>query len=211
MRTPGEVRECAHPGKPHKHGKQCYRADGCRCDAGRGYYARQEAERKKQRALGTYRPYLVDTTGSKRRVQALMWLGYTADSVAKRAGISSHAVKNLLRDKTGRVRREKAEAIERVYDDLWDNPAPLGHGARYVSRQARRLRFVPPAGWDDETIDDPHAQPSVLVLDPAVLPFERRAEIAGELLSLGGMDKKAIAARASVSVCTVTKLQRRSA
>lgn len=160
MKRPGIVRECEHPGRPHSHGYECYRFDGCRCRVGRAQHAQDAAQRRKLKALGLHRPALVDSTGSRRRIEALMTLGYTAQAIGDRTGLSRHAIYNLLRERSlPRLLRTHAEKIAAVYDELWDKPAPPSRGARYVSRQAARRGHAPPLAWDDDTIDDPNAEP----------------------------------------------------
>lgn len=157
MKRPGVVRECEHPGRPHSHGRECYRYDECRCALGRGYQAAKEAKRRKRKALG-FGPAFVDATGARRRLQALMTLGYTATQLGRSAGVSRYVIHDII--ETQRlVQRGKLALVADLYDELWDAPPPANQGQRYVSNMAARRGWAPPMAWDDDTIDDPTAEP----------------------------------------------------
>ncbi|PRY35304.1 hypothetical protein CLV43_114222 [Umezawaea tangerina] len=100
----------------------------------------------------------IDPTGSRRRVQALAWMGWPAAEVAARAGTTKGTLQSELARKR-RISVSLAWRVAAVYDDLWDKPGP----SAAASAAARAGGFAPPAAWDDDTIDNPAARPRGLV------------------------------------------------
>lgn len=100
----------------------------------------------------------VDSTGPRRRLQALMALGWPSRVLAVRIGAKDHgSVLDLTAEHNQTIRRATAEAIKAVYDELWDQQGPSRISAQ---RAAKRGWFVPLA-WDDDSIDDPAAIPDL--------------------------------------------------
>lgn len=104
---------------------------------------------------------LVPSAGTYRRLEALACLGYSAKFVCARAGLHpSTFTQGKYRDST-RVRASHAEAIARVFDELWGRPpAAFGITANTVAivkGVARREGYTPGLAWDD--IDDPNETP----------------------------------------------------
>lgn len=99
---------------------------------------------------------LVDSTGTRRRVQALATLGWSPERIAVRAGISRGPVYRALGG--GGVSVSSATAIRVAYDALWDVRATGGR-CDVVAARARAAGWAPPLAWDDDTIDDPVAVP----------------------------------------------------
>ena len=137
-----------------RHGTPNGHRAGCReacCVEARNRYERNG---RKRRELGQRR--LIDATGTRRRIQALMRLGWTGQQIAERAGIprGQSSIDTLVR-RTKRVTVERAAAIAAVYDDL-----SMTLGESVVTRaRAERNGWPPPLAWDDESIDDPDATP----------------------------------------------------
>jgi len=96
-------------------------------------------------------PQLVDVTGSRRRLQALAALGYSAREIGDQAGLHGNRVKQILRMQN-RVHIDTAEAIRAAYAVLADRQ-PTGRYALKVRRWAAAQGWLPPIWWDDETID----------------------------------------------------------
>lgn len=108
--------------------------------------------------MGRHVPATVDATGAKRRVEALMTLGYDTHQIAAGIGLARNNVSRLLNNHRTEVRRETHEAIVRFYDQAWQTPSTH----RYIKRTkalAAKRGYVPPMGWDDDSIDDPLAEP----------------------------------------------------
>lgn len=155
-----------------RHGTEtAYSKDGCRCPD-----AREDSRiRAKRRKHGTYQYLYIDPTGTRRRLQALMALGHNANTISSvEPALSVHMVRYLRSGKPGtpsrRVHRRLAATVARVYAVLSMVPGIDNRSAR----QAETMGYRPPLAWDDESIDDPHAQPT------ATTPgrVDRRAEVA---------------------------------
>jgi len=103
----------------------------------------------------------IDATGTRRRLQALMVASWPQHHLAARLGTTDATVRNLLQ--SPQVTVAKARAVRALYDELW-RAAPADHGidaqARSRARNhALRSGWAPVGAWDDDTIDDPGAQP----------------------------------------------------
>jgi hypothetical protein len=105
----------------------------------------------------------VDATGTHRRVQALVWCGWSQARICARIG--------MLRSNFGAVlEREQvtaatARAVRGLYDELWNQAPPeSSHHEKAAASRARnyaRARgWAPPAAWDDDEIDNPDASPA---------------------------------------------------
>jgi len=103
---------------------------------------------------------LVPNIGGRRRIQALLAIGWRHQDLTPLLGLPSANV--IFQDGQWFTKR-KHDAIKRVYDQLWDKPGP--GGVRCTSRAAK-AGYVPPLAWDDETIDDPKAQPNLGLSKP---------------------------------------------
>jgi hypothetical protein len=134
-----------------RHGRHGYYA-GCRCEACRDAMAALQRQWEKRRYL--FGPTMIDRTGSRRRVEALMVIGWTQQHIADAAGITLPVVQNMHTKRTY-VHRETAEKIATAYDKLSMRLGPNMHTAAV----ARNRGYAPPLAWDDDEIDDPCATP----------------------------------------------------
>lgn len=98
----------------------------------------------------------VDSTGARRRVEALGVLGWSPERIAARAGLSRGPVYRALQGRPISVASESALRV--VFDELWDVPASGGRSA-VITARALAAGWAPPLAWDDDTIDDPSATP----------------------------------------------------
>ena len=126
---------------------------------------------------------LVDATGTVRRVQALMAIGWSGQKLADRLGVQRGNF--TLMNGADLVTEAKRRAISDLYDELWDTPPPHDDHRSRISYNrtlafARRNGWVPPMAWDDDTIDDPAARPSIGAAQTAT---KQRAVL--ELIDLG--------------------------
>lgn len=207
-----------------RHGDEvAYQGHGCRCADAR------EANRLYRKRLREHRslPRLVDATGTRRRIQALMVLGWSLAVLTARLGLakSNHsALKRILEQQ--RVRRTTAERVAALYDELWgcSGPSDRAREAALVAGYCSAL------AWDDETIDDPAARPVLtgtrmlshddvdeVVVDRLAagrfLPeqatiAEREAVVALLAVREGATDKE-IAVRTGISERTVLRIRGR--
>ncbi|SEN87898.1 hypothetical protein [Nonomuraea pusilla] len=102
----------------------------------------------------------VDATGTRRRLQALMYAGWSANTLADMVGLERLAIRKLM-DRP-RVRVFTARAVRKVFADLCNRMPPCE--ARYerasvtrAQRHARAQGWAPAMAWDD--IDDPREKP----------------------------------------------------
>lgn len=101
---------------------------------------------------------LTDSTGSRRRIQALMARGYSLPVLAIEDGSKSDKFKRVLASQ--RVLATTADEISRLYDKLWDkNPPSRTVGERISIGMSKKLAadngWLPPMAWDDDEIDNP--------------------------------------------------------
>lgn len=109
---------------------------------------------------------LVDGAGTRRRLRALIAQGWTAVRLAEHAGCTSTNFRLALsKDESDPTVARFALQVRQMYEQLWDQEPPCA--SRYEQAQAERVRrealqkgWAPPMAWDEESIDDPHAQPA---------------------------------------------------
>lgn len=150
-----------------------------------GVAARRTRKRNRLRALAG-EPATVPKLGTRRRVHALMAIGWTYNQIAAEAGVSHATLRDLTRG--SRAYRAVATAIADTYSRLSDTPAPSGRNASYVINLARRNGWPPPSAWFD--IDDPDEQPD-FGDDGRMSPAEKLAEFEW-LTSLGVAEPEAL-------------------
>jgi transcriptional regulator len=117
------------------------------------------------RALLAVRPGLdtladsaaVDTIGTRRRVQALMCLGWSQREQADRVGIDQRTFSAI--NTYDRIAASTARAVRDLYDELSMTVAPSSQGSNYARTYAKKRGYAPPLAWDDDSIDDPKARP----------------------------------------------------
>jgi transcriptional regulator with XRE-family HTH domain len=105
----------------------------------------------------------VDATGTRRRLQALTAGGWSGRTLAARLPMEPAHLNRILRGRPT-VAAATAGRVRQLYNQLWDQPPPEhGRGQRISAAKARshatRQHWPPPLAWDDDTIDDPAAQP----------------------------------------------------
>jgi hypothetical protein len=107
--------------------------------------------------------HIIDGTGTRRRLQALAAIGFPFVRLGEHLPIHPNQVHYVA---SGRgVQAGTARAVAELYDRLW-NQDPTQYGIRpatalKVKRYAASKGWVPPGAWDDDTIDDPAAEPSL--------------------------------------------------
>lgn len=169
----------------------------------------------------------LDSTGTRRRLQALIALGWSVLRLTRHSGIDRQVLDATL---TGRdVTAAHARAVRDLYNDLWDQTPEAAtpgeaRGITLAKRRAAQMSWAPPMAWDDDTIDDPNALPAHLddasaeTDDVDVVAVQRavagdrgarltRAErwLALEQLARLGMSDREIAARLGVTDMTILR------
>ena len=123
----------------------------------------------------------VDSTGTRRRLQALAALGWSFAGMARRLGLSDATVHHWTAGR--RVEAVSAAKARRLYAELWDQRPPESTPIqRMVANRnralAQRRGWPPPMAWDDETIDRPESAPADLRTPRHTTPTETLVEAA---------------------------------
>lgn len=130
---------------------------------------------------------LVEASGTRRRIQALVVIGWSKARLARQLGMAPSNFNKTLNSET--VHAETARKVQALYDQLWNQPQ-YGHDHRSrISANASRNRakakgWAPPLAWDDETIDDPNATPD-MGQEAGFIHAEERMETIEFLLETG--------------------------
>ncbi|MFI6510061.1 hypothetical protein ACIBCT_20850 [Streptosporangium sp. NPDC050855] len=98
----------------------------------------------------------VDAAGTKRRLQALIALGWSARALALRCGKPENEFIRVLGRQ--RILAVTARLVRDLYDELWNQPAPTAStgeriSASHAHAMATRNRWPRPQDWDDELLD----------------------------------------------------------
>jgi transcriptional regulator with XRE-family HTH domain len=130
---------------------------------------------------------LVDATGSRRRLQALVAVGWSQRRLAARLGVSPANMASLM--KRPRVLASRARTIRGLYEELWNTP-PQCRSTQERLAVTRAQEFAAargwakPMAWDDDTIDDPAVKPSLEEDRSIVDPVAVERALSGDLVSL---------------------------
>jgi hypothetical protein len=139
----------------------------------------------------------VDATGTKRRVQALVALGWPVSHISRHVGLSRENAAEIL--DRARVYNSTATAIANAYDTLRrKRPEKNGVIKAHVTvakNRAARNKWAPPSYWDRHpgAIDDPTFEPLY-----GVTRREQIAQDAQWVMTTTGLDRAATAARLGV-------------
>jgi len=103
----------------------------------------------------------IDGTGTRRRLQALLYAGWTKSELARRLGMDPANFAQTIVNRLVRVATVKA--VRALYDELW-KVDPVASGVpEFRAVTARRIAvsngWAPVGAWDDDTIDDSAAIP----------------------------------------------------
>lgn len=207
------------PGCPSRNGRHdtvsAYRY-GCRCPNA------CEAQRlyRKRRRYNLQPPGYVDGTGTRRRVQALIAIGWPAHRLGAEMGLADgKSVRQLGHGH--KVTPPVAARVSRLYERLSMTPGP----SAISRRRAQAAGWAPPLAWEHRDIDDPKARPArwaVPEREPdeisiehvcagfhpveSLRPADRR--IAVQRLTEHHLSVDQIAARIGATGRTVTRLRR---
>lgn len=121
----------------------------------------------------------VDAVGTVRRLQALACLGWTQPRLARELGSTAQHAAYLFQP-GGLVTAATARTVARLYDRLWDvTPTPADRweagGITRSRTRAAASGWAPPLAWDDETIDDPAAEPQHALTVTGPKPLDEAA------------------------------------
>lgn len=148
----------------HRHGTDngCYTGHGCRCESCRGYAREYAFWLTNLHRAGKTPPYAAhDARGVRRRLEALLALGWTIPDVATRVGVNRALALRWLTATT--VEAKTIERVSQVFTELCmqqpptDTPNRLGIVNRTRALAASR-GYLPPLAWDDIDTDDEPAE-----------------------------------------------------
>lgn len=160
-----------------------------------------------ERILNARRPTegRIDACGPRRRLQALAWMGWTLQAVHERTGIPMMTLSYLRSGQINLVAVRTINAITDLYDQVQNTPG----GSKWSrSVVAERKGWAPPAAWDEDTIDDPAAEPEGVdgpgrnAVDDVVIARVRE-------LALTGHTDEQIGLQVALSTSGVQKLRSR--
>jgi hypothetical protein len=176
--------------------------DGTRTQIRRDTLQRILSVKPEPPAPGTY----LDATGTRRRIQALRAIGWSARALAEAAGTGESVIERIC-DGQPTVRGVVAVKIQDAYARLSQTPAPAGRSATRAKGYATANGWAPPEYWDDDDIDDPATQAQL----GQVLNFHERAQLRREEiehLAWCGHEPEEILARLNheVSISTVRQI-----
>jgi hypothetical protein len=150
----------------------------------------------------------ISALGTRRRLHALMWLGYSPAAMERYIGIDKSLIWRWARG--DKVTRITAARVRRLYDQLSMTPLDPTTKNEKVSvnktrANARRAGFHGPAAWWGLDIDDPDVEP-ITDGDP-----EEPGWVVEELAHLRDLGESATAAAAAIghSRSSLTQIARR--
>ena len=108
---------------------------------------------------------LIDATGTRRRLQALVAVGWPQIELARRSGLDKLTINDQVNATLPTTYGSTARTVRVIYNQIWNvDPAGLGVARRW-SDEARALAqandWAPPGAWDDDYIDSPAATPDL--------------------------------------------------
>jgi hypothetical protein len=206
-RRAGVKRDCVCPRANHRHGtRRGYDADKCRC-----FDCRMANAIAKAAYAAGGKPVSegkVPNAGTQRRLRALHAVGHTWKSIGERLGVNVQSVREIAGLSVQHPWEfcfvDTARRVEALYEEWW-NVSPAGTAAHRARLSAKRKGYLPPAAWDDDTIDDPEAVS--LEADPATLTYAQRLRLAVVLVEYGATQKQA-AKRCRLADDTIRKMMR---
>lgn len=98
---------------------------------------------------------MVPNIGGRRRIQALMAMGWRHQDLTPMLGINTA---NIIHQQGEWFTKRKHDAIKGLYDRLWDKRGPA---TTLSINRVIKAGYAPPLAWDDDTIDDPNARPDL--------------------------------------------------
>ncbi|MDT0608792.1 hypothetical protein [Streptomyces lancefieldiae] len=140
----------------------------------------------------------IDATGTVRRLQALVAIGWPLEQIGPHAGLSPENLHQLT--KRERVLSSTARRVAEAYELLrHKKPTRNGVDKRSATRARNRAaanRWPTPAYWADrmDVIDDPDFEPLYGVTKREIV-----AQDANELIRFSGLDRATAAERLGVS------------
>lgn len=130
----------------------------------------------------------ISSVGTRRRLRALVVVGWSQSKIAAQLGVEAGNFGVLLYGDETTVRT--ARRVAELYDRLWDTAPPEAtHRDKIAASRARNYAqargWAPPLAWDEDTIDDVGAQPAHALVGDDELDEVMVERIAGGTLRDG--------------------------
>lgn len=158
--------------------------------------------------------HYVPAVGITRRLQALYALGYTRDALAAECRTSDRTIRMLYTGTSRRLTSTVAQGVLDAYARLsMTPPAPQTTQQRVAVERAKRraaaLKWAPPLAWDDDTIDDPLAEPDWSVVAQGARAARADLDEFAHLIR-GGESIARAATRLGVTLSAIEQAARRA-
>lgn len=150
----------------YTHGVSGY-THGCRCGICRAGTRRAQDRYRRRRAVAQWQRgdhlLRVDSTGTRRRLQALYAAGWQSARVATEAGMTEYQINAGRKTRPGSyVFESTARRVRDTFDRLAIQPFPEHPNAERLRKRGAAEGWALPLQWDDDQIDDPHGRPARL-------------------------------------------------
>lgn len=94
--------------------------------------------------------HLFLAVGTKRRLQALLAVGWRQSELSRRCGVPQSAITSIVRGQRDRVLVHIVRAVADLYDEIENLPSPTA-----PTKTVLAYRWPVPGEWDHGVIDDP--------------------------------------------------------
>ncbi len=214
----------------HKHGATatCYTAHRCRCEECTNANSEAHYYRRHMRAAGRQHAlqHTVDARGTRRRLQALVALGWSATRIATRLDVTHDQIFHWLAAE--RVTNTTEARVTALYERMSATAPPTATYGDRISRtrarnHAARQGWAPPLAWDDidtdehpadiivihpDTVDQVQVDLAVHGYETTLTPAERRL-VVEQLLHNGHTDLELVARMAGCTSRQVLRIRNR--
>ncbi|MFD5678374.1 hypothetical protein, partial [Streptomyces sp. NPDC127040] len=103
----------------------------------------------------------VDSTGTVRRLRALMAIGHSGRAISETVRTNEAQIHRAATSGQPYVRRHFAIRVEKAYRQMAFKPPTVNRFTTKSRNLAAAKGWHGPLAWDDATIDDPAAQPDI--------------------------------------------------
>lgn len=143
----------------------------------------------------------IDGTGTRRRLQALSVIGWSQPRLARLLGVAPANFNSMIHGRRSPgVTVATARAAAALYDQLWNVTPDAANrfeaaGITHTRRAAENNGWAPPLAWDDDTIDDPTAEPYVGDAEPKTARGRLAEQVAEDVEFILDLEPMATAQR----------------
>lgn len=102
----------------------------------------------------------IDATGTQRRIQGMIALGYSCAALARMLNTRVQVVSQISLEYKGQTTANFAERVAGLAKDLQLRPGPTTGAGKQARNRAIQHGWVPLLAWDEDSIDNPLARPA---------------------------------------------------